>query len=456
MTKALTLAPQQILPPAGETPTDGPSQHGSGIGFYVWFGTLSLVGLIGGAGYWSIFAKLDGAVIAAASFVVESNRKTVQHLEGGIVRDLLVREGDTVTADQVLLRMDSTDSDIDVDVLGTQLAELFVRRARLVAELSGRDRFSFDPQRNTVVASLSAQSRDALIAVQRDLFDAQVRARRSEAALVDQRIARFEEEIEGLERQRAATRRQLAIIEDELTAFQSLLDKGLTAASRVNGIRRERERLHGAEAQIATAQARAANQIDELRLNGLGRDRARHAAIATELADIETRISSVGPQFYGAREKLKRVAIKAPVSGRVVNMQVYTEGGVIRAGEPILDIVPETDDLIVEARVATADIDKLSVGQSTRIRLSAFDQVDAPEAKGSIINLSADSLTDDRTGDRYFVARVRLDEDQPASVRDLDFVPGMPADVFVNTGTRTALSYFLQPLNDRIARTFVE
>ena len=386
----------------------------------------------------------------------ESNRKTVQHLEGGIVRDLLVKEGDYVTADQVLLRMDSTDSDIDVDVLGTRLAELYVRQARLLAELSGRDTFVFDSERNPVVRDLAVDERDALIAVQRELFDAQLRARKSEAEVVGQRIIRFREEIDGLEEQRAANARQLTIIEEELVAFEKLLKRGLTIASRVNGIKREKERLLGADAQFTTSQARAANQIDELKLSKIGQEKLRREAIATELAALETQISSIGPQYYGAKEKLKRVAVVAPVSGRVVDMQVYTMGGVVRAGEPILDIVPETDELVVEARVATADIEKLHVGQDTRIRLTAFDQADVPEATGRIVDLSADSLTDDRTGDRYYVARVRLDGEQSAEVRTLEFVPGMPADVFVNTGSRTAFSYFLQPLNERLARTFVQ
>lgn len=456
---------QQVFPPSGVlgsirpvpgAPVSDAPPKASGIVFYVLLGLVALVGLVGGAGYWSVSAKLDGAVIAAASFVVESNRKTVQHLEGGIVRDILVREGDYVTADQVLLRMDSTDSDIDVDVLGTQLAELYVRRARLLAELAGKTRFAFDPSRNQVVGALSDEDRKALIAVQTDLFDAQVRAKNGEAAIVAQRIVRFEEEIAGLEEQREANDRQLTIIGEELVSFETLLKRGLTAASRVNGIKREMERLRGADAQFTTAQARAGNQIDELKLNKIGRERERRALIATELAEIETRISAVGPQYYGAREKLKRVAIAAPVSGHIVNMQVYTEGGVIRAGEPILDIVPETDDLIVEARVATADIEKLSVGQDTRVRLTAFDESEAPEATGAIVDLSADSLTDERNGEDYFVARIRLDEEQPDTVSALEIVPGMPADVLVNTGSRTALSYFLQPLNDRLARTFVQ
>lgn len=428
----------------------------SNVRAYILFGGVALSILAGAAGYWSVSAKLDGAVIAPASFVVESNRKTVQHLEGGIVRDLLVKEGDTVRANQVLLRMDSTDSDISVDVLGNRLAELYVRQARLVAELESKDAFEFAASENPVVRDLDSQKQSALIEVQRALFNAQRRARKSEKELVAQRIQRFQEEIDGLQDQRASNARQVEIIKLELAALEDLLRRELTTARRVNSLRREAERLHGADARFVTSQVRAGNQIDELKISEIGQARQRREAIATELAAIETQVSSIEPQYYGAKEKLKRVEVVAPVSGRVVNMQVYTKGGVIRSGDAILDIVPESDDLVVEARVETKDIEKLKVGQATRVRLTAFDETEVPEANGKIVDLSADALKDERSGEEYYAARIRLSAVQPDEVRRLQLLPGMPADVFVNTGSRTALSYFLQPLNDRLARTFVQ
>jgi len=435
---------------------DNPQPKGSGIGIYIFMGLFALVTLVGGAGYWAFSAKLNGAVIAPASFVVESNRKTVQHLEGGIVKDLLVREGDYVEADQVLLRMDATGDEVNVDVLGSQLSELYVRRARLTSELAQDKVFEFDAEKHPVVGNLAPEERNKLIAVQKALFSEQLEARESEAKVVAQRISRFEEEVAGLAEQRAANERQLVIIDKEIETFEDLLRRQLTAVSRVSAIRRERERLLGSDAELATSQARALNQIDELKLTVLGEKRLRREAIATELAQIETQISSISPQYFGARQKLKRVAEVAPVSGRVVNMKVYTNGGVIRPGDPILDIVPESDELVIEARIATSDIEKLFVGQDTRVRLSGFDLAEVPEADGEITSLSADRLTDERTGANYYVARVRLREQQSAQIKNLEFVPGMPADVFINTGERTAFSYLMQPLNDRLARTFVQ
>ncbi|MEP3276704.1 MAG: HlyD family type I secretion periplasmic adaptor subunit [Stappiaceae bacterium] len=432
------------------------SAEKSGIRGFILLGLTVFSAFAGGSVYWASTAQLDGAVIAPASFVVDGNRKTVQHLDGGIVSDLLVREGDYVAANQVLLRMDSTESDVNVNVLGNQLSELYVRRARLLAEVQNKETFHYDFATASPELEISPENQQALLSVQKNLFNAQLQARHSEEQVIAQRIIRFNEEIEGLELQRAANDRQMEIAATELIAFEELRAKGLTPLSRVNGIKREMERLRGADAQFTTLQARAANQIEELKLGQVGQERLRREAVTTELAAIETQISSIGPQHQGARAKRKRIAVIAPVSGRIVDMKIYTKGGVIKPGEPILDIVPATDDLIIEARVETADIEKLHVGQSTRVRLTGFDQAKIPEAVGEIVDLSADSLTDERSGKSFYTARVQLDAEQPAPIRALNFVPGMPADVFVNTGSRTAISYLMQPLNDRLVRTFVQ
>ena len=191
-------------------------------------------------------------------------------------------------------------------------------------------------------------------------------------------------------------------------------------------------------------------------MTAIGTNTLRDETASNELAVVEASLASVAPQYVGATERLKRIAITAPVSGRVVEMTVFTAGGVVRPGAPILDIVPVDQPLVVEARVNTADIEKLFVGQSSRVRLSAFDQGEVPEATGRIIDISADSLEDERTGQFYYIAQVKLDSEQTEQIAALDLVPGMPADLFVNTGERTALSYLAQPLSERLARTFIE
>ena len=428
----------------------------TGLWPYVLFGLFVLSFFVGGALYWGLTAKLDGAVIAPASFVVEGNRKTVQHLEGGYVRDLLVKDGDFVQANQVLVRLDSTENEVELDVLGGQFIDLTVRRARLLAELQEKERFEFSELISTIDRSVEPRKLEAVFLTQKKIFDAQLNVRRSSEEVLNQRITSLEQEIDGLQEQRAANDRQVAIALEELVVFEDLFKRGYTAKSRVNNVKRELERLKGQIASFKSSQARARNQIGELRLTSIGQNRERREAAIAELASVEAQISSVEPRYLGAVQKQQRIEVKAPVSGRVVNMNIYTKGGVIRPSEPILDIVPADEELIVQARVNTTDIEKLHIGQTTRIRITAFDLTDIPEAHGQIVDLSADSVKDEATGVEFFVAKVRLDKVQSEHVRDLEFIPGMPADVFVNTGQRTAINYLTQPLRERIARTFIE
>jgi HlyD family type I secretion membrane fusion protein len=224
----------------------------------------------------------------------------------------------------------------------------------------------------------------------------------------------------------------------------------------VNGRRIEVERLNGNDAALLTQEAQARNQISELELSRLGTQTLRDEASSSELAQIDAALATLEPQFAGAQARLDRITITAPVSGRVVEMTAFTAGGVIRPGAPILDIVPADAPLVVEARFNPADIDKLYTGQSTRVRLSAFNLAEIPEAMGEIVGISADSIEDTRTGQPYYSVRVKLGDMPSAQIAALDLVAGMPADVFVNTGERTALSYLTQPITARLARTFIE
>ncbi|WP_298843612.1 HlyD family type I secretion periplasmic adaptor subunit [uncultured Roseobacter sp.] len=428
----------------------------TGIMGFIVLGVLTVTGFIGGSVYWATASKLDGAVVAHASFVVEGNRKTVEHLEGGIVRTIAVRDGDLVEAGQTLLELDSTDLGVDLDVIKSQLGDLMVRRARLLAQLEGRDSFTHQDVAASLGVAMEPSDWAEAYRTQKLLFDVERRSRRAETALMAQRVSNLEDQVSGLQAQRASNTRQLDITLQEVANLQTLLDKGLVAAARVNSRRVEAERLNGVDATLATREIQARNQISELQLATIGTQSLRDESASTELAQVEALQATLVPQYLGATERLKRVAITAPVNGRVVGMTVFTAGGVVRPGAPIMDIVPVDQPLIVEARVSPADIEKLHVGQASRVRLSAFDQGEVPEATGRVVSLSADSLEDARTGEFYYVARVRLDQDQPDQITELDLVPGMPADLFVNTGERTALSYLAQPLSNRLARTFIE
>ncbi len=433
-----------------------PKNGGSGIKRFVFLGLFVVASFVGGSVYWATASQLDGAVVAPATLVVEGNRKTVEHLDGGIVRAIAVKNGDLVEAGQTLLELDSTDLGVDLDVIKSQLGDLMVRRARLLAQLQGTDDFAKEGVAASLIVAMDQKDWAAAYTTQKLLFDVENRSRVAEKALMEQRVSNLEDQVRGLQAQRGSNTRQLDITLQELANLQTLLDKGLVAAARVNARRVEVERLNGIDATLATQETQTRNQINELRLAAIGTQTLRDETASNELAVVEASLASLAPQYVGATERLKRVAITAPVSGRVVEMTVFTAGGVVRPGAPILDIVPVDQPLIVEARVNTADIEKLFVGQSSRVRLSAFDQGEAPEATGRIIDISADSLEDERTGQFYYVAQVKLDSEQTEQIAKLDLVPGMPADLFVNTGERTALSYLAQPLSERLARTFIE
>lgn len=428
----------------------------SSIKGFVAFGLFVLMLFGGGAIYWAMTSRLDGAIVAPASFVVEGNRKTVEHLEGGIVRDILVKDGDFVDAGQTLVTLDSTDLDVDLTVITRQLAELQVRRARLLAQLSGQGVFTEQSVAAVATTEMSFDGLTAAFVAQEQLFNAALQARQTEADILAQQIAGLEQQIVGLEEQRASTQRQLEIGLTELENLETLQDKGLVAVSRVNEIKLEIERLKGADAGFRAQRTQAQNQISALHLTELSTAKQRDEAITTELAAVEAQLAFIAPQYRGAAERLERIAITAPVSGRVVGLSIFTSGGVVRPGTAILDIVPADETLVVEARVATADIEKLFVGQTTRIQLSAFDLGEVPEASGKIIDISADSFEDDRSGNAYYLTRVRLDAVQSAEVQALEMLPGMPADIFVNTGEKTALAYLTSPIKDRLARTFIE
>nr|WP_319383542.1 HlyD family type I secretion periplasmic adaptor subunit [uncultured Roseibium sp.] len=426
------------------------------IGALVFFGFLVMTAFFGGTAYWAHQAKLDGAVVAQASFVVDGNRKTVQHLDGGIVRDLLVTDGDFVEAGQPLVVFDSTEADVDLTVLGSQIGELAARRARLLAQINQAGVFRRSDVAVLIGESVPEVQWESSYLTQRRVFDTEARARASEKTVLDRRITALEDQIRGLEEQRQSNARQIEISKGELETLQPLFEKGLVTAVRMNSIRLDIERLVGLDAGLRTDQARARNEIGELELNAFSAEQQRLESISENLAAVEAQIAAVEPQFRGAVERQKRVVVNAPVSGTVVNMALHTLGGVVRPGEDILELVPQSEELIVEARINTSDIEKLWIGQPSRVRLSGFDLEEVPEANGKVFDVSADAVTDEKTGNAFYVARVRLDEHQPSGVAGLDLVPGMPADLFITTGERTVLSYLAQPLSNRLVRTFTE
>lgn len=442
-----------VLSPGGQKNLPAPENDRDSLGLHVWGGLLVLLFLVGGFAFWSVSARLDGAVVVPGTFTVESNRLTIQHLEGGIVSEILVGEGDSVEAGQALLRLDSTLDRASLGVVESQLFALKGRQARLLAESRGDKDIVFPPDlaaRQNVPAVL------AILTGEQHLFAARRVSRAGAAGLNRQRIRRFEEEIGGLQSQRASSRKEIAFIDEELIGLRRLYERGYATLPRLLALERQAERIRGEVARHDAGIARARNGIEELKLELLQSEQDFREAATTELRQIEPQIAELKERQVAAAQRLQRIEVVAPRDGVVVGLQVNTIGGVIAPGEAILDLLPSGEDLVVEARVPTQDVDRIARGQASRVRLSAFDQATTPELPGEVIAVSADSLTDEVSGDRYYTARIRLGDKAAWSAAEIDLVPGMPAEIFIQTGSRTALSYFVKPLTDRLSRAFTE
>ena len=418
---------------------------------YVIAGVLIIAGLFGGAGAWATMAEINGAVIAPGRLTVESNRKTVQHLDGGIVSEILIKDGDLVEPGQLLMRIRSTIDQATFDATIGKLDELHARAARLKAEQDGKGRI--EPPAELTARQFELEV-SRILTGELALFQARRSSRSGTERLLNQRIQGYEQQITGLEGQIDSKGRQVELVMEEHRNLKALYDKGYATLTRVLSLQRQAEQLIGEQdahrAEIATVRNNIAET--ELELGQIERD--FQETVTTELRSVEAEIFGLQEQRITAEERLKRADILAPHAGVVLDLAVHTVGGVIAPGQPLMDIVPDADALLVEAQVATKDIDKITLGQTSLVRLSAFDQTETPEINGTVAAISADRLVDEVTNEPYFMTRITITDDE--MIDQLDLVPGMPAEVFIETGNRTAISYFVKPLTDRLARTFVE
>ncbi len=427
------------------------SASGFSIGRHVFFATLVMLGLLGGIGGWAATASLSGAVIAPATFVVERNVKKVQHSYGGIVSEINVKNGDLVDAGEVLIRLDPTQIGAEIAIIRSQITELTARSARLAAE---RDNLPAV----VMPAVLLALGDDARAAIDGEvrLFEENRRTRESQKEQLRLRIEQLEEEITGLSAQRDAKGGELKLIQKELEQIRLLHSKQLTVVSRVYAMEREEKRLGGDFGGLVAQIARAKGQISEIRVQILSVDETARAQAQRELRSIESRLPELNEREVAARDKLNRIELRAPQKGIVHELAVHTVGGVITAAEQVMLIVPEEDSLTIQARFAPTDIDQVVVGRPAKLRLSAFNQQTTPELDGHVIQVAADVTLDPKTGQNYYVARLEMDDKARRTVGELKLVPGMPVEVFISTGDRTAFSYLAKPFTDQMNRAFRE
>jgi HlyD family secretion protein len=415
---------------------------------------LSVVALLaGGLGTWASTQEISGALIAPGQIVVESNVKKVQHPTGGVVGELRAHDGDVVKAGDIVVRLDDTVTKASLAIVTKNLDALLARSARLEAEQRGLDGIVF-PQ------DLLERTNDPdvynLMKSEIKLFEVRVNGRAGQKAQLRERITQLNEEIAGLVAQEKAKDQEIALVEKELDGVRQLYDQHLVQISRLTTLERDAARLNGERAQYVASRAQAKGKIAETELQVIQVDKDVVSEVSKDLRETKDKIGEFIERKVTAEDQLRRIDIRAPQDGVVEQSTVHTVGGVITAGDTIMLIVPQSDDLQVEAKVNPHDIDKLQVGQKTLLRLSAFNQRTTPELNGVVSRVSPDVTTEQRTGQSYYTIRVAMPPEEIARLGDVKLIPGMPAEAFVQTGDRTMLSYLMKPLHDQLMRAFRE
>lgn len=420
----------------------------------VWSGIGVALLLVGSVGGWAGNTEIAGAVIAPGVLVVDTNVRKVQHPTGGVIGEILVRDGDRVNAGDIVVRLDATITRTNLAIITNGLDELFARKARLEAERDDRDSVEFPKELITRRANSDATH---IMTGERKLFELRRAARMGQKSQLRQRVAQLEQEVAGLTQQAAAKAKEIVLIEKELKGARELWNKNLYPITKLTQLEREATRLDGERAQLLATSAQARGKISEVELQIVQVDRELASEVAKEMRDGDAKIAELLERKVVAEDQLKHIDIRASIDGVVHQLTAHTVGGVVSAGgDPIMLIVPEADRLLVEAKVAPQDIDQLHVGQSALLRFLAFNQRSTPEINGTLSRISADAMNDQRTGATYYTIRVALAAEEISRLGKVKLVPGMPVEAFVRTGDRRVISYLVKPFTDQFARAFRE
>jgi HlyD family secretion protein len=420
---------------------------------HLFAGLVVGIALIFGAGAWASTTHLAGAVMASGHFVVDSYVKRIQHPTGGVVGEILVREGQRVAAGEVLMRLDATQTRANLAIVTKRLDELNARLARLEAERDDLATISFPA---SLLQRRGNSDVDLVLQSEERLFEFRRKSREGNKSQLLERITQFEHEIAGLKAQELAYDRGLKVLEAEIASLRALHEKGIVSVQRLNGLETQAATFGGERGEKIAFQAQAAGRISETKLQIAQIDQDLKTEVGRELREVQGQIGEFVERKIAAEDQLRRIDIPAPQEGTVHELTVHTIGGVISPADVIMSIVPESDKLALEVRILPQDIDQITVGQKAVVRMSAFNQRTTPELNGTVTRVAADLTEDPRTGFSYYLVRLLLPADELLRLDGLVLVPGMPAEAFIQTGERTALSYLAKPLSDQIRRAFRE
>ncbi|HEY4032076.1 MAG TPA: HlyD family type I secretion periplasmic adaptor subunit [Caulobacteraceae bacterium] len=409
---------------------------------------------------WASFARLDQAAYAQGEVTVEGHRQSVQHKEGGIISALNVKEGQKVQDGEVLIALAGAEARAQESSLAAQVYGLKAEQARLRAEQFGAAKVTWPTEFATLKGDDLAAAQSAQ-QVQQTQFETRAAALTSQKRVLAQKAAELKEQVSGYQRQIEATDEQNRLIGEELTGVKDLAAQGFAPQTRVRSLQRNQAELSGQRGQYAAGIAQAQEQVGETQLQSLQLDKQHADDVATRLRDVEFQLNDAEPKLRAAQDALAREQVRAPASGTVVGLSVFTVGGVIAPGQKLMDIVPTNAGLVIEARVNPADADDIHVGQEVEVKFPSLHDRTLPVLKGTMTKLSADSFADEKTGQRYFTAEATVPE---ATLERLKLAengqfrlkPGLPAQVLIPLRKRTALQYMTQPLTEAIWRSFRE
>jgi HlyD family secretion protein len=407
--------------------------------------------LIVGGGLWLGLTKIAGAVIAPATVVVESNIKKVQHLTGGTIGGIFAQDGDHVRAGDVVARLDDTLTRANLQIISEDLDRATVRLARLEAERQGLSEMQLPSDLQTRMGDPELA---ALVNGERALFESRATALTGQKAQLQSRSKQLERQIDGLKAQQAAEDQSVVLLDGDLADVQALFTKKLVSKERLSNIRLDATRAHGESGRLAAAVAEAQARISETELQILQLDEQRRSEVTSELRETEAKQTELEERKVVAQDELTKTTIRAPQSGTVQESSIHTIGGVIAPGEVLMMIVPDTDNLVVDALIPPSRIDDIRPGQRVSIRFPAFDAGTTPACQGSVKRISADLIKDQQKQLSYFSARINV-ENKAACLTDAKVLkPGMPAEVHISTDERSVWSYLLKPLTDQMSRAF--
>ena len=431
----------QVDIPAVNTSTKKPIAIGMGIiavfvvGILIWGGT----------------APMASAIIASGQLKVDSNRKQIQHLDGGIVTAVLAKDGQVVKAGEDLVILDPVQAEASLGIVEGALYAAQLQKLRLQAERDGLNKPDFSQYEKGMTGEQAS-----LIDAQYSLFDIRRSVQTSQQEILNQQIANLKTQIEGYASQRKSTQKQITISKDELENLRDLKKRGLVGNERVLELERNLAQLEGRDGELLSLTAGGMSSIDERRLELIRVQRSFNEQVLAELQEIESQIMDLQERTNAASHTLSQMIVRAPVDGTVVGLNVHTIGGVIVPGQLLMEIVPADDKLIIEGQVLPTDVDDVIIGLNARVKLSGLQQRTTPEIAGVVNYVSADSFTDERTGQAYFLVRVSVSAQELEKLQQDELGPGMPAEVFIQTGERTAFEYLMQPITDTIDRAWRE